>query len=1043
MKIAKRILILLGVLLVLLIGAAAAIPYFFKDELVAMAREEANKAVDAEVGFSDVNLSLFRSFPDFSLRIDSLSVVGKGVFEGIPLATADYAALTLDLMSVIRSTAPVAVKSIHLQGPRIKVYVLKDGTANYDITLPSEASGTPEEEPADYGNLVIELAAYSIANGYLLYDDHSLGTFLEAEGLNHSGTGNFTIDIYDLDTQTDVEALTVAQSGITYLDKAAATLDALFNIDSPNSKYTLKDNALSVNALQLNADGFVQLDEDDIHMELAFNSPQNDFKQLLSLIPNAYTEGYEEVDATGKFTLEGNVSGTYNGERGTYPAFNVNTTVSDGQVQYPDLPLGISNINARANVNSPSSDFNDIVVDVPRFALTIGNNPFEASFRLRTPISDPELQASANGRIDLAELSQAFPMEGVSAMAGRIVADLNVDTRLSYIEQENYEQVNMNGDLQVQGLNYAAEGLPDVKINSAALSFSPQFVALREFNAQLGQSDLQASGRIDNLLAYFSPEKTMTGSLSARSQYFNAGEWVPESASEPTTITDTTAAPEGTEIFDRFDFALDARAEEIAYEEYTLRQSVAQGQIKPNLLEVTTLSANLGESDFSGQGQITGLFDYLFENGVLGGDLKFSSNRLNLNELMPDSEAVAEDAGESSEAAYGVIPVPPNINLEMMASIGDLTYTNINLKNVNGHLLIADEAIVLDKVRADGLGGQLAMSGSYETTNPEAPGFSFKYDLSSLQFQEAFNTFNTFEQLAPIGKYIRGRFNSTFIMDGQLGPDLYPKLESINAEGFLQTIDGMLQQFKPLKAVGNTLRVQELQEDIPIKNTKNWFEIKNGNLELQEYDAQIAGIDLKIGGTYSVANLMNLDIKAQVPRKMLGKNAIGAAANSGLKLLESQASKLGLNIQQSEFVNLGIDLKGAIQDPKVAVKLLGLDGGSATGGSLVDSAKDQAKAEVEERVSEAKKDAEEAARKAADSLKNRAKQEAEAAAENLADEAKDAVKDELGKQLDSTTQQKVEDALDEVGGDAADKIKENLDRFNPFKRKKNNNGDGN
>ncbi len=1040
MKIAKKILIILGVLLVLLIGAAAAIPYFFKDELVAMARAEANKAVDAEVDFSDVDLSLFRSFPDFSLRIDSLSVVGKGAFEGIPLAAADYAALTLDLMSVIRSTAPVAIKSIHLQRPRIKVYVLKDGTANYDITLPSEAPDTTQAAPADYGNLVIELASYSIADGYLLYDDHSLGTFLEAKGLNHSGTGNFTIDVYDLDTQTGIEALTVSQSGITYLNEAQATLDAVFNIDSPNSKYTLKDNALSINALQLNADGFVQLDNDDINMELAFNSPQNDFKQLLSLIPNAYTEGYEAVSATGKFTLEGNVSGTYNGEQGTYPAFSVNTTVSDGQVQYPDLPLGIGNINARANVNSPSSDFNDIVADVPRFSMTIGNNPFEASFRLRTPISDPDLQASANGRIDLAELSQAFPMEGVSEMAGRITADLNVDTRLSYIEQEDYERVNMNGDLQVQGINYAAEGLPTVVINSAALSFSPQFVALRAFDAQLGQSDLQASGRIDNLLAYFSPEKTMTGSLTARSAYFNAGEWVPETTSEPATIPDTTT--ESTAIFDRFDFGLDARAEEIEYGDYTLRQGVAQGQIKPNLLQVATLSANIGESDFRGQGQITGLFDYLFENGVLGGDLKFSSNRLNLYELMPESEAAAASDAEGGEAAYGVIPVPPNIDMEMMAAIGDLTYTNINLKNVNGHLVIADEAIVLDDVRADGLGGQLAMSGSYETTNPEAPGFSFKYDLSSLQFQEAFNTLNTFEQLAPIGKYIRGRFNSTFIMDGQLGPDLYPRLESINAEGFLQTIDGMLQQFKPLRAVGNTLRVQELQEDIPIKNTKNWFKIKNGTLELQEYDAQIAGIDLKIGGTYSVANLMNLDIKAQVPRKMLGKNAIGAAANSGLKLLESQASKMGLNIEQSEFVNLGIDLKGAIQDPKVAVKLLGLDGGSATGGSLVDSAKDQAKAEVEERVSEAKKEAEEAARKAADSLKNRAKQEAEAAAENLADEAKDAVKDELGKQLDSTTQQKVEEAIDQVGGEAADKIKENLDRFNPFKRNKKKN-DGN
>ncbi|MEQ8703228.1 MAG: AsmA-like C-terminal region-containing protein [Phaeodactylibacter sp.] len=1041
MKIAKRLLIAFLLLIVLFLGAAIAIPYFFKDELVAMAREEANKTVNAEVSFSDVNLSLIRSFPDFNLRIDSFSVVGKDVFEGVTLAKGTYAALTLDLMSVIRSSEPVALKSIHLEKPELNIFVLKDGTANYDIALPSEAPADTSGTEADYSNLVIQLASYSIAEGSLLYDDHSLDTYLEIKGLNHSGTGNFTVDIYDLDTQTDIESMTVAQSGITYLDAAKAQLDAIFNIDSPNSKYTLKDNQLTINALQLNADGFVQLDGDDINMELAFNSPQNEFRHLLSLIPNAFIEGYESVDATGKFTLEGNVSGTYNGTTEAYPAFNISTSISDGRVKYPDLPLGINNINTRANIKSPGSDFDDLLVDVPRFSMTLGNNPFEASFRLRTPISDPDVQAAAKGRIDLSELSQAFPIEGIEEMAGLIVADLNVDTRLSYIEQGAYEQVNMSGDLKVENLIYAAAGLPKVQIREASMGFTPQYVDLRSFQAQLGKSDLQGSGRIDNILAYFSPEKTMTGKLKASSTFFDAGEWVTDTETTSATVTDTTTAAADAEIFDRFDFELEADAKTIVYDSYTIKNAMVRGEIKPNLLRVDDAGAVIGESDFTGNGVITGFFDYLFEAGVLGGNLRLNSNRLNLNEFMPETtEATGE--GDASSESYGVIPVPPNIDMEMMANIGHLTYTNIDLKNVSGHLVIANEAIILDDVRANGLGGELAMSGSYETTNPEEPGFSFKYDLSKLQFQEAFNTFNTFEKLAPIGKYIKGRFNSTLILDGKLGQDLYPKLSTINAEGFLQTIDAVLQQFKPLQAIGNSLQVQELKEAISIKNTKNWFEVKNGTLELKEYDARIAGIDMKIGGTYNVTDLMNMNIKAQVPREKLGNNALGAAANSGLKLLESQASKLGLNIGQSEFVNLGINLKGALEDPKVAVKLLGLDGKSGEDGGLVEQTKGQVKEEINQKVQEGKKAAEEAAQKAADSLRNLAKAQADQAAEDLKKQAEQAIKDQLGNKVDSATQKKVDEALDQVGGKATDKIKDNLDKFNPFKKKKNNGGGG-
>ena len=55
--------------------------------------------------------------------------------------------------------------------------------------------------------------------------------------------------------------------------------------------------------------------------------------------------------------------------------------------------------------------------------------------------------------------------------------------------------------------------------------------------------------------------------------------------------------------------------------------------------------------------------------------------------------------------------------------------------------------------------------------------FNFKYNLKDLGFQQAFNTLNTFQYLAPIGKYIEGKFNSTLILDGILDQNLMPKIQ--------------------------------------------------------------------------------------------------------------------------------------------------------------------------------------------------------------------------------------------------------------------------
>ncbi|MCB0615064.1 MAG: hypothetical protein KDC75_17220 [Phaeodactylibacter sp.] len=1036
MKIVKRLFLALLVLIFLLVGSAIALPFLFKDKLTALAKEEINRNVQATVDFKGVDLSLLRSFPNFTLELQDYSVAGINEFEGIQLAAGKSLTFTLDLMSVISSTRPVEILSVRLEEPVFHILVLPDGRANYDITLPADAAADTTATEADYSNVLIQLQEYSINNGRLIYDDRSLDVYVDAQNINHQGAGDFTIDVYDLDTHTEVGALTVQQTGITYLKNAQATLDAIFNIEQAVSKYNLKDNQLKINELQLTADGFVQLVEDDINMELAFSSPQNDFKSFLSMIPNAYIEGYEDVKADGKFTLSGVVKGTYNGGREEYPGFRIESAISDGNVQYPGLPMSIRNINTQVKVNSPSSNFDDLTVDVPRFAFTVGQNAFQGAFALRTPISDPDVKTTADGIINLAELAQAFPMEGLKELSGIIKADLKVDTRLSYIEQEQYERVNMDGRLQVNQINYQSEGLPPVQIKDMQMAFTPQHVALNNFQAQLGKSDITAQGTIDNILAYFSPEKTMKGNLRVTSNYFLADEWLPEEETTSSTAPAPAATPEETEIFDRFDFTMDASIQELVYDVYTIRNGVARGNMTPNRLTVTQLSGQIGDSDFNASGLILNAFDYLFKDGVLGGNIKMNSRLMNLNQFMEDSGAAGTSPGGTETEAYSVIPVPPNIDMTIDANIGKVVYTNMELENISGQLVVAEQAILLDNVTAKGLGGAMAMSGSYDTKDVENPNFRFKYDLKQLDFRQAFNTLNTFQQLAPIGKYITGSFSSTMIMDGKLGNDLMPKLESINAQGFLETINGLIVGFAPAQAIGEKLNIDYLKNNINIANSRNWFTIENGTLSLQEYDAKVKDIAMKIGGTYNITNKMNLNIKANIPRKLLEQNAIGAAASSGFNLLQKEASKLGLNIQQGEFVNVLINLTGDIQKPQVGLKLLGTDGKS----SATDAAKDQVKAEAQKAIDEGKQVVKETAGKAVDSLKTVAAQKAEEAKKRLEEQAKKEAEKALGTVVDSTAQKKAEDLLKDATKGEADKIKDNLDKWNPFGKKKKDGG---
>ncbi|MEZ4986292.1 MAG: hypothetical protein R2795_14840 [Saprospiraceae bacterium] len=50
-----------------------------------------------------------------------------------------------------------------------------------------------------------------------------------------------------------------------------------------------------------------------------------------------------------------------------------------------------------------------------------------------------------------------------------------------------------------------------------------------------------------------------------------------------------------------------------------------KGNAKPNKIEVTAMQANLGESDFSGNGTLLNVFDYLFDEGTLAGNMYLKS----------------------------------------------------------------------------------------------------------------------------------------------------------------------------------------------------------------------------------------------------------------------------------------------------------------------------------------------------------------------------------------------------------------------------------
>ena len=522
MKTRTKILLGAGTVIVVLFVLLATLPFLFSDRIAARVKTEVNSALEARVDWHGAGLSLFGDFPNLTLRLDDLSIAGKRLFAGDTLARIHRLGVVLDLGSVLRNYRAgdaIVVRSIELERPVIALKVLEDGSANWDIT--KKTAPTTQKAPSPFK---VSLRKLDISNATISLDDRKSRLFASLVGYRQSLSGDFATDLFTLATRAHGDSVTVRFAGIPYLNHVALDLAADVNADMRNKKFTLAKNEIRLNDLRLALTGSAAMRGDDVALDLSFNTPRTDFRHILSLVPAIYMRDFQKLKTAGVLTLSGQVKGDY-GDK-AFPSFSVNANVANGAFQYPDLPLPARDIALDLKLRNPGGDVDSTMVRLDRFHAAIGGQPIDGTLVLRTPISDPDVDLRLTGKLDLANLRKTVKLASVKELTGKIDADVSVRTRMSYVDRKQYDRIAARGNLGVRDLTLKSADLPrDVAVTEASLQISPQRADLRSFSAQIGSSDVQLSGYVENLLPFALRGDPLRGNATFVSQRFNLDEW--------------------------------------------------------------------------------------------------------------------------------------------------------------------------------------------------------------------------------------------------------------------------------------------------------------------------------------------------------------------------------------------------------------------------------------------------------------------------------------------------------------------------------------
>lgn len=573
--------ITLGVILLLLF----LLPFAFRGKIAQIVKEEGNRMLNAQFDFKALDISLFKNFPSASVTLEDFWMKGTGEFANDTLVEAGELTAAVNLFSLFGNSG-YDISKISIENTRVHAIVLEDGKPNWDV-MKTDGETASQEESAE-SPFRVKLKLLKVEDLTVVYDDRQGKMYAEVCNLKGQCAGDFGSERTVLDLEMETSSLTYKMGGIPMLNGVTLKADLNLDADFAQGKYTLAKNSFCMNAIELNLDGWVNTLKDGLDMDVKLNTNEVGFKELLSLIPAIYAKDFEDLKTDGKVTLTVFAKGKLESDT-IVPQFEATLQVKDAMFRYPSLPAGVDGINIAASVKNMGGSVDGTVITVNPFDFVLDGNPFSMKAVVKSPVTDPDFQAVAKGKLDLGKIKEVYPLEDMQ-LNGRVDADMNVAGRLSYIEKEQYERVQADGSLQLNEMKLAMENMPDVYVEKSVFSFSPRYLQLSETKVKIGDNDLTLDSKLENYLGYMLRGSTLKGALNVSSNRFNLNDFMHADTADVETAVTDTAAMEVIRVPENLDFTMQADMKEVLFDQMSLKHVMGKLLIKNGKVDMKNLS---------------------------------------------------------------------------------------------------------------------------------------------------------------------------------------------------------------------------------------------------------------------------------------------------------------------------------------------------------------------------------------------------------------------------------------------------------------------
>lgn len=662
--------IILGIIFFLFLSLLIA-PVLFQDKIISLVKKTANENLNAKIDFSDVNLNFFSDFPNASIGIENISIINTEPFEGDTLIFAKGINGTIKLTDLFREKK--SLNSFSIDNAKINILTNLQGIANYDITKSTINEKNEETENSKPSSFEFSIDSYSITNSEIKYYDEKSKTTILLEDFNHNGRGDFSQKNSELKTTTN-SSVSIVMEGTNYAKEQKISLDALLEMDLINKKFSFLKNEAKLNNLPLVFDGFVKVNDHNQEISINFKTPSSDFKNFLGLIPETYAKNVSNVKTSGNFSVSGKIEGIL--DQMTIPNINIALSSENASFKYPELPKSVKNIYINTTIKNTTGKIDNTFVTIDNLSFKIDEDVFSGNGNIHNLTTNPLINAKLKGTLNLANLTKAYPVKLDNDLSGILKANLQTKFDVNAIKNNIINRIKNNGTVQINDFLYSSNDIVNsINIKKSKVNFTPEKISLDEFQAYTGNSDIDATGQINNLLGFLLSDKKLQGTFNVASSNFHISDFMEENSEEvQKKQTSETSSKSSLKIPAFLDCKINANAKNVFYDNLTLSNVKGTLWLKDQKATFKNIKAGV----FNGQVSLNGEVDTKKEQPTF-------SMKLGVDSFDISQSFNAMDLLQSLSPIAGSMNGKLNSDISLSGSLND-DFTP-NLKTISGKAL--------------------------------------------------------------------------------------------------------------------------------------------------------------------------------------------------------------------------------------------------------------------------------------------------------------------------------------------------------------------